>query len=383
MNKYTLAAGALLMVAFFWFRGSTGSIAVFTQQVKTFDGQKAMEHLEKLTDPAWQGRDLGSDGLQFAAEYIADEFKAQGLQPAGESMTYFQTRPRSFEALDTIPYFSIDDISYQPVYHQDYVEYVARNRNLGTTVGQVRFLGMGNLMEIGQWFRNYPALDGLDYSGEVVMVLSEKDAAIIEDIPKAGLLVVTEEPMLLSRINTLSYRNPFINPYETTEIIGGEYPKLRISETVANHLLAGTGYRLKQLRYDVENLKQDEFLEVETNKSVTINITGTIFEKEEAVHVIGHLPGTKSDPRAKLDNQLIVVLAQYDTPPLLGGEARSAGANDNASGVAVMLEMIRTMRESGYQPNKTFLFVAYSGEGLGGGEWFTPDISKFLQAKYG
>lgn len=383
VNKYTLTAGALLMVMFFWFRGSTGSIAVFTQQAKTFDGQQAMEHLEKLTDPAWQGRALGSDGLQLAAEYIAEEFKALGLQPAGESMTYFQTKPRSFEALDTIPYFSIGDNSYQPIYHQDYVEYVGRNRNLGTAEGQVRFLGMGNLMEIGQWFRNFPALDGLDYSGEIVMVLSEQDAAIIDDIPKAGLLVVTEDPMLLSRVNTLSSRDPFFNPFGTTEIIGGDTPILRISEKVANHLLAGTGYQLKQLRYDVENLKQDEFLEVETNKSVTINIAGTIFEKEEAVHIIGHLPGTKSDPRAKLDNQLIVVLAQYDTPPLLGGEARSAGANDNASGVAVMLEMIRTMQESGYQPNKTFLFIAYSGEGLEGGEWVNPDISKFLQTKYG
>ncbi len=90
------------------------------------------------------------------------------------------------------------------------------------------------------------------------MVLSEYDAAIINDYPKAGLLVVTEEPMLLSRINTLSSRDPFYNPFGSTEIIGGDYPKLRISETVANHLLAGTGYQLKQLRYDVENLKQDE-----------------------------------------------------------------------------------------------------------------------------
>ena len=41
------------------------------------------------------------------------------------------------------------------------------------------------------------------------------------------------------------------------------------------------------------------------------------------------------------------------------------------------------MNESGYQPNKTFLFVAYAGEGLEGGEWVYPDISKFIQTKVG
>ncbi len=48
-------------------------------------------------------------------------------------------------------------------------------------------------------------------------------------------------------------------------------------------------------------------------------------------------------------------------------------ANNNASGVAVMLEAIRTMQQSGYQPHKTFLFVAYSAEGLEGGQQ-TPQI---------
>jgi hypothetical protein len=60
------------------------------------------------------------------------------------------------------------------------------------------------------------------------------------------------------------------------------------------------------------------------------------------------------------------------------------GANDNASGVGVMLEAIRMMRESDYQPYKTFLFVAYSGEGLeGGNSVFRPEVSKLLQSKFG
>jgi len=103
-------------------------------------------------------------------------------------------------------------------------------------------------------------------------------------------------------------------------------------------------------------------------------------------HVIGYLPGTMGGESLgrrglALDDKMIVVLAQYDSPPLGPEEASYDAANDNASGVAVMLEAIRIMQETGYQPYKTFLFVAYSGEGREGGHTvFTPDASEFLNA---
>ena len=137
------------------------------------------------------------------------------------------------------------------------------------------------------------------------------------------------------------------------------------------------------MRFRIDDLKQDEFLIIPTGKSAALDVQGEIHEDEEARHVIGHLPGVKGDPRAQLDNQLVIVLAQYDSPPLVSNGPVSEAANDNASGVALMLELIRTMQESGYQPNRTFLFIAYAGEGLEGGEWVYPDISKFLQTKYG
>jgi hypothetical protein len=49
-----------------------------------------------------------------------------------------------------------------------------------------------------------------------------------------------------------------------------------------------------------------------------------------------------------------------------------------------MLEAIRVIQETEYNPKRTFLFVAYSGEGLeGGNDVSDPDINIFLQAKPG
>jgi hypothetical protein len=119
-----------------------------------------------------------------------------------------------------------------------------------------------------------------------------------------------------------------------------------------------------------------------------MEIQGALHEKVEVNHVIGHWPGMAGggagiSAEEQLDDNLIVVLAQYDSPPI-GPEGNVfPAANTNASGVAVMLEAIRAMKESEYQPSKTFLFVAYSGEGEEWGERVTPEVSKFLQTKYG
>ena len=53
-------------------------------------------------------------------------------------------------------------------------------------------------------------------------------------------------------------------------------------------------------------------------------------------------------------------------------------------GSAVMLEAIRVLQETGYQPYRTLLFAAYSGEGSEGGHPVSnPEGSEFLRAARG
>ncbi len=98
-------------------------------------------------------------------------------------------------------------------------------------------------------------------------------------------------------------------------------------------------------------------------------------------HVIGHLPGVD----AELDSQVIMVMAKYDGLGIGPDGTVYPGANDNAAAIAVMLEMLRSWQESNYRPNRTFLFIAYAGEGYetsqGPHAPFKPE--RFLKAKYG
>ena len=48
---------------------------------------------EVLSNDSMEGRDTGSAAYQRAADYVANRFKAAGLEPAGENGSYFQTVP--------------------------------------------------------------------------------------------------------------------------------------------------------------------------------------------------------------------------------------------------------------------------------------------------
>ena len=191
----------------------------------------------------------------------------------------------------------------------------------------------------------YRELRRADFSGEILLALSEREAAELRQFPHGGMLVVVDDPDLLQRHFTLPGRLPAsINPLTgmTTEDEG--IPSMWIARQLAD----------LEERWPVQN-------------------------------VIGHMPGLAATPgESQMDNQVILVLAQYDSPPLAPYHENYSAANDNASGVGVMLEAIRVMQETEYQPNRTFLFIAYSGEGLEGGERVSdPEISRFLQAKVG
>ncbi len=87
----------------------------------------------------------------------------------------------------------------------------------------------------------------------------------------------------------------------------------------------------------------------------------------EALNVIGVLPGTK----AELAGQSAVVSAHYDHLGRGWPDARKEhegqlhlGADDNASGVAVLLELARAAA-SGEKPARTLVFAAFSAEEAG------------------
>lgn len=59
-----------------------------------------MTRLYIFADDSLMGRDAGTEGSYKATEYLASEAKRMGLQPAGDSGTYFQTLPLRIKKVD-------------------------------------------------------------------------------------------------------------------------------------------------------------------------------------------------------------------------------------------------------------------------------------------
>ena len=55
-----------------------------------FSASRMMKHVEYLASDQLQGRGLGSEGIEKAAEYIAAQFEEAGLKPACDNDSYFQ-----------------------------------------------------------------------------------------------------------------------------------------------------------------------------------------------------------------------------------------------------------------------------------------------------
>lgn len=60
-----------------------------------FSAEALASHAEKLSSPAFEGRGIGTRGLELAADYVTQQFKAAGLAPGGDAGTYLQQFPTS------------------------------------------------------------------------------------------------------------------------------------------------------------------------------------------------------------------------------------------------------------------------------------------------
>jgi hypothetical protein len=76
----------------------------------------------------------------------------------------------------------------------------------------------------------------------------------------------------------------------------------------------------------------------------------------ESENVVGVLPGSRPD------GAYVILAAHYDHLGLDGNGQPYNGADDDAAGVAAVLESARIFQQTGIKPEKTIIFCAFAGE---------------------
>src|SRR5437588_9730691 len=384
MKFRRLSLGFLLLLALF--------IGVFAQQ----PGQPSVNRLQQiisyLASDALEGRRTGTPGANDAAHYIAGEFSLLGLRPAiqmvGAARTRGEIRARY---LQPFPYVSKVELgknnSLTIISHgvSDVPNGILKDTlRIGEDWMPIGFSTNANVESDAIIFCGYgisaPELKHDDYAG---CVPKNRAAIVFEGTPdgdnphgqfvqggqirfkaaaaraagaRALIVISSEQDLKDDRFSNLSYDN------------AGEagIPVIVISRKAATSILRDVSHYEKVAAAGTFELPIPEVV------SLTVNVAR---RESPSFNVVGVRPGT--DP--KLKNEAIVIGAHYDHLGR-GGEGSLApregeihhGADDNASGVAGLLELARMLATQNPKPRRTIVFIAFSGEeeGLIGSSYY-------------
>lgn len=95
-----------------------------------------MTRLYIYADDSMLGREAGGPGNVKATDYIAAQARRMGLQPAGDSGTYFQTIPMKSRSLDTTSTFTVAGAPLAP-----FTDYLSLSRQSAATPAVVAVFG--------------------------------------------------------------------------------------------------------------------------------------------------------------------------------------------------------------------------------------------------
>ncbi len=331
--------------------------------------QELKESVGYLASDSLKGRKPGEPGDLLAAKFIRQKFENAGLE------LLFDNGFQKFSLVTSAQLgarnaFKVKDSSFEV--EKDFLPYsFSANTEVST---KAVFAGFG--LEVDKDTLQWDDFKGVNVAGKWLIALqgdpdidnpespflefsSERSKALLaSDKNAAGLILVAG--VKFSEKDELS--SLFFDKNSSRYSI----PVIQITRQTANQILAETGESIESL----ENLMLAENksinLLIDTEISAKVNVTQN---ETESQNVVALLPGTDSE----LKNEYVVVGAHFDHLGMGGPGSGSRaldelavhnGADDNASGVATMIELAEKF--SGEKKNKrSMLFVAFGAEEMG------------------
>jgi hypothetical protein len=328
-----------------------------------------------LSNDSMEGRDTGSEAYERAAKYVADQFAAAGLKPAGENGTFFQRVPMHQIAL-------IEDESEVEILNPGHKPTTLHFTTDVTTVPRqapfnieapLVFLGYGmppadlDLKgKIAVYFSNTPAdlapADREAYTGRRLRALVQAGVGAIISIDNPAAIEPFHWPAAYARSVTLAGTPA---PNSNTPVL------IRINPASLDALFAASGHSSAEI---VANAGKGAPL-----ATFPLNLTARIrlasASKEiTSPNILAILPGSDG----KLALEYVALSAHldgygYGTPVL--GDKLYNGTLDDAAYVALLIEIAKDLQHKA--PARSLLFCIFTGEekGLLGSAYFTQHLT--------
>ncbi|HUR93841.1 MAG TPA: hypothetical protein VMY76_04630, partial [Gemmatimonadales bacterium] len=178
---------------------AAAALVLLISQTPT-DGARWWAHIEYLADDSLQGRDVGSEGFEKAAVYVAGQFEKIGLKPAGVE-GYRQ--PVMFESRRLVPdsaslALARDGQEDALVLGQE-ASLTARSELDGTLEAPMVFVGYGMSIPEAKW----DDLAGVDLHGKIAVYVNMPAPADVPDNVKSHLGSAGERWAVLKRAGAI------------------------------------------------------------------------------------------------------------------------------------------------------------------------------------
>ncbi len=343
-------------------------------------------HVRYLSHDLLEGRGTGQRGGDLAAEYIATQFAQYGLKPAGDHGTYMQKVP--LVGITTLPetQFSLvpkqgETMNLRPL--DEYVAYDQTQQAQSEVDADIVFVGFGIVAPEYSW----DDYKGADVKGKVLLMLVNeppsddpnffKGPALTyygrwtykyEEAARKGAVGV----ILVHQTQMASYpwevvRNSNSGEHAALKVEG---PALKVASwihlDVAKRLASASGMSLDKMMQDAQSR---DFHPVNLGARLRAHMVSKI-RNFESSNVVAMLPGSDHH----VADEAVLYTAHYDhfgIRPDMPGDNIFNGADDNATGCGILLELARAFGTSAQRPRRSILFAAVTAEeqGLLGSEY--------------
>ena len=350
------------------------------------DPQRLSDIVRTLASDEFEGRGPGTPGETKTVAWLTDSFQKLGLEPGGEKGTWTQIVPIVRTQIGAGGSMSIDVSGKPRALTQSRDVYVSTIRNgnrVAISKAPLVFVGYGVTAPERQWddFKDF------DLRGKVAVILvNDPDFAAAAAEPVSGRFggrrmtyygrwtYKYEEAARRGAIAALIVHETEGAGYGWSTVVapGGENYDLVLENAVerlalqgwvegaaATELFRSAGLDLASLRIQA---RRADFRPVEI-KGATFNadLPVTVVQTESH-NVLAKITGTKRP------GETIMFAAHWDAyglgaPDAQGRKARS-GANDDALGVAGVMELARVFA-AGPKPERTLVFAAWTAEERG------------------
>jgi Tol biopolymer transport system component len=362
----------------------TAALAAAESSTPEFSPTDVMRHVDFLTRPELGGRLTGTEGERRATAYVAAYLESLGLEPAGENGTFFHSF--DFPAGSRLTDENVMTVGEAELKLDKDWRPLSFSKDGKTEATGIVFAGYGMQVPGSEGVEEYDSYVHLNVAKQWVMVLRDmpqeipaerrqqmarysaprRKASFARDMGAAGIIFVAGP--------TSKVRQQLVQFDQAASQANVSISTVSISNSVASGMLSDAGEDLAKIQAELDDgsLMMGFALEGVT-ASATVGIER---QRGTGRNMVARLPATD---KANAETPVLIVGAHIDHLGRGGGGGSLArdderdsvhvGADDNASGVAAMLEMAQYLaaeKKSGrLKPKRDLLIAAWSGEELG------------------